>query len=437
MTSRDVPRAWHRIGAALTLTAVLAAGCGGGDDDAGAAEEAAAETTTTTTDAPTTTVAPPTPEPQELGSGPDLGISDPWFTDALGTRIDGSGSGDWSVYALLDGHLGLSAANAGHDLVVFRPNALGDPITPLVSGAEHPLWEIDDLDGWIAALPPEFTVTPVASTSVSGQPVRVLDVVMPPDSCTSSDCVEFLTNGATKVGLDGYNARRVWWIDQGDEDPIVVTARDLLGDVDFSPVDELLATFTLGEPAPNPIPLGTPYWELGADGDVPAGPISVPAASGIELTMPYTTYATHARDLLELWTSRGHVQVLLAAQTDTGDPIASIDDAIDALASAGLALTEIDPATSDHSITWRLFDGELAAQPSSDSRPKPIHTPEDVPWFLDVTVRIWLTDTERGVLMISAGKRDFDTPPLDDPYYLEEAIDLGAEVARTLELDDR
>jgi hypothetical protein len=148
---------------------------------------------------------------------------------------------------------------------MFRPSNLADPDQP---GA--PLeelagdWPLDDINGWLDALIPGVVDGEPVDTTIGGLDAVQFDVAITDEvECGEDFCVAFATsrglNGMSFEPPSGYSFEppsgyRVWWIDGGDEAPIVINIGDG-SDPEFTErAQAVLDTMTFESVGPNPIP---------------------------------------------------------------------------------------------------------------------------------------------------------------------------------------
>lgn len=181
-----------------------------------------------------------------------------WF-DSLGTEIEVDVDEGWTAHRHTDGRVVLGDAftqgPGDNDVIFIRATELADPTRPTRVVDEWFSWPADDIDAWIDAAAPGVNISGVRNIEVGGYPATTFDVVIDPDEidCVSKGCIRFATNGSTYAFLgigDGY---RVWFVEQGEFEPLVIVSAAERGlDEFFLEVDELIATIDLGVPQPMP-----------------------------------------------------------------------------------------------------------------------------------------------------------------------------------------
>lgn len=270
-------RGWLMAAAAFAVVVVVVGAVwlfGGGTNDA--PPVTTPETVTSTTEAsateeqevPSTT----TPESTEttVAAGDNDGIltiefdfvpKQTWRVESLGTPFDVDIEGDWFVQPNTRGWTVFSHYQSigpgDRDVVFFRPSALSDPSDPLLVGI--PGWSVGDLETWLTSMADVLDVTPPVAVEVGGVPGLVFDVEVTPDvDCTTvgeENCVKFVRNALdSDLGFAPGFRYTVYWLEQGDFDPIVIAigARVSIFDDWKVAAEALLANVTFGEPRMHP-----------------------------------------------------------------------------------------------------------------------------------------------------------------------------------------
>ncbi len=175
------------------------------------------------------------------------------FTLTLGQR--------WAVQPNRDGRFVISdpraTAPGQNDLIFLRASQLIDPTNPRAPATERGEgWPVHDIGGWIDAVIPEIQVTNVEDTTVGGSQAITFDVEVADElGCVTGACIEFATNTRSDAFFGPDALYRVWWISQGDLDPIIVVASALQPPDEYlALVDAVIASLAIGDPAPNPVP---------------------------------------------------------------------------------------------------------------------------------------------------------------------------------------
>lgn len=230
--------------------------------------------TTASTEAPVAAATTLRPSPSTTATTPEVTLLDVegsslgavwldpgrYLVPTLGTPITLQLPDGFGVMPNRDGRTvffgdAFRAEPGGNELVLHRPRQFIDPTNPKVPAAERGAWPIDDVRGWIDALIPEIVVTDVQELTISGFDVVRFDVDVTDElGCVSVVCIEYATNGATGSFLGPEPIWRVWWISQGELDPILVTVGAVRNRTEFLALATgIVENMEIGEPAPNPV----------------------------------------------------------------------------------------------------------------------------------------------------------------------------------------
>lgn len=461
--------AWRRLVAAGVLGVALTA-CGGSESDGPA-------------DATQTDVQSPEPEPVDEtadaadsdGGSPDesedpadddvaTGAADPvapdeasdgglydaeatplagWFTpfepgiyrtDAVGTPTSFTTAERLSTQPNGGGHFVLSdVSSQGPDdrgLVFMRIGAFTDPAAPNTPVGSQTAWPNDDFLGWLENRPSTVIASEPIETTLGGKPALQVDLSLDETAeCgfAPGACVGFvLNNGQDIKALNPGSSYRVWVVNQGDEDPLLVSA-DIARPEDaawFDRADAVLDSVAFGDLQPNPArPL-----DPGAN--------EYPVFGGVAIVWPENISALTNGDerLVTVWASRGFHEVPLTGAPGTvtfadkpldvqGIELGSADDLIAAIAALGIATAELEPVIVD-GVTTRVFDVQAAGPPTIALRFASIDLQaDDLGWFAPLRGRIWLIEhPERGLMMLSANDYGPDEASLGQTREIAEAI---------------
>ncbi len=217
-------------------------------------------------------VTDPEPVTYELPPGVDGFAQDAllapgtYEVSALGTPFTITIAGDWFVQVNEPGHTVFSHPEAermgDRDVVFLRPTLLADPTNPGASLDRQVWWPLDDIEGWLDKLVDGIVAAGPEQTEIGGRPAVYFEVeITNEDVCgTFGYCAGFIINTFYDVGgISGQSfergfRHRVWWVDGGDEPPLVIIASTRSGDRSFEArADELLGSLVIGEPGPHPL----------------------------------------------------------------------------------------------------------------------------------------------------------------------------------------
>ena len=436
--------------APLLLMAALTAACGS-DGGATAVEDAATTVAPTTTEAePTTTTeaeaeeesADAEAEAADADAGP--AVFDPDATllttqfqgidpgtyrvDTIGTPLSITvGGGIW-VQPNADAFFVLSGADSqgpnDKDLVFLRVTDLADPTNPGAPPEEQEGWPAADLEGWIAALTPDIEVTEPEPTTAGGLDALRFDISLTDSAeCMPNpffSCIGFATNRLVNgKEITPGATLRVWWVDQGDESPLMVVA-GIARDSDsgwWETVDEMMATLAFGDVAPNPIPEGD-LLAAGLAGSATAGTVTLPILGGLSFDLPADEFINQFDDFGYAAVGFGDLaastEIFVAARTQplagspeqdwaASTPLATIDEAIAWLTEKGATITEIEGSTLD-GVAARVFDIEApeTSGPPPALMPLGVTEVDGFGWFAPPNGRLWMAETDLGILVVTA-----------------------------------
>ncbi len=189
--------------------------------------------------------------------------------DSLGVPVTMNIEGEWRIQYNQAGHTALSHPNpdsnrpGDRDLVLLRPTLLADPTRPQAQIGEQVPWPLDDIDGWLEnVIDGVVTETPPTQVMVGDRTATYFEVEVSDQAICGAFgfCVGFIINQIfpDPVGLSGWSfepgfRHRVWWIDGGDEPPLVLLANTRSDQTDFEiEADQLIDGLVIGEVGPHP-----------------------------------------------------------------------------------------------------------------------------------------------------------------------------------------
>lgn len=431
----------HGLAVAIGLAAMVLIACGG---DSAGSTTSEPPTTTAATSAPGST-APTTAQPATVAvfdggaqllekefSPLDAGT---YLVETLGTPFSLTADGNWFVQPNSAGRIVLtdpaSSGPGDRDVVFVRTTRLSAPQDPTPPWDDQEAWPVADIAGWLDSVMDGIVTTEPASTTLGGLPATVFDVSLDDSfDCGPDACAFFADNrGVNGLWFDPGVDYRIWWVDTGDEAPIAISVgAGNQGPAFFDRARELLDTVAFGEVRPHPIPEGD-LWTLCYPAEVPAGRIELGFGGGIAFELPseqfiYQELCAFAEIPLRL---PGAVDLVLPRFTPDGEAIASTDALVTTLTDFGLTLTELDATTVAGNPT-RVFD--LTDGPQGFRNPA-VKWDSDAQggWRPPFAGRLWVLETDRGLMMITAESFESDVALLD-------AMALAESVLSTLELID-
>jgi hypothetical protein len=187
---------------------------------------------------------------------------------SLGTPVTITIDGDWWVQPNIAGHTVFShpdsSSTGDRDAVLLRPTFIADPTQPGAPVDEQVAWSLDDIDGWLDEVVDGIVTSEPEATQFGGRDAVYFEVeITNEDVCgTSGYCAGFIINTIDDDGISGWSFepgfhQRVWWVDGGDHEPLVIIASTPSDDSGLSfqsDADQLLGTIQIGDPQPHPVP---------------------------------------------------------------------------------------------------------------------------------------------------------------------------------------
>ena len=316
----------------------------------------------------------------------------------------------------------LPSANADDRTITFRrTNLIPDPTEPTTRLDPGSGWPATDLDGWLARLDRDVVAaSDPAETTLGGLRATVVELTFACDAATCS-AGDLLTDPGLPIFTPG-STYRLWVVDQGDQDPIVVTvAVGQGGDLAwFDTADTILDSVDFEAIEPNPVQ------------QRPAGPVEVDAFDGIRLELPdeatvVEPYGGFARIIPEGFGSDGDLEFLTRPLDAAGSEIISTDQLLALLANEAVAVAELEPVTMNDQET-RVFSVNSGSFPSIvlQTRPEDLARDESG-WESPRLGQLWVTEhPERGLLILSA--ESFGNPAVTEPL-----ISWGTDLVASLE----
>lgn len=149
----------------------------------------------------------------------------------------------------------------GRAVLFMRPHVLADPTRPAAPPELQQLRPAQSMETWLDDLIDGVVTSGPERRTIGGRESIYFEAeITDPTICGASDyCVAFMLNAIDDEGaISGRSFwfgvhHRVWWVDQGDEPPVVIVVAAPSIDPDFPEADDLLATLDFGETRPHPI----------------------------------------------------------------------------------------------------------------------------------------------------------------------------------------
>ena len=418
--------------AGVWLVLVLAA-CGSGDD--ANANPAADPNPTPADTAPADTAPAPEPAREFVADAPlvvgelaslALELGSTWRVDTLHAPFTFSVTDELAVFANNDNYFVVASPTAtepsDRSLQFIRPARLSDPNDPDFDLAPTRGWDLQDVDGWLDAMPAGLAITGRTETTVGGLPALRYDATVTDDArdCfTNQPCATFgdASPWSVIIAERAFNYR-VWAVDLGEVEPVIIVAGYQEADSDWLDVAErVVGTVFFGDAEPNAIRLED------------AGMIELNVHDGVRLTSarPFALHGDRdgSASLADLaWRVRD-IEFLTRPNDVHADPIENSDALIAYLEENDFSVNELD-STVVGGIDTRVLD--VAASGFFEALSRTAETAAN--YAPAPRGRWWVTDhPERGLLITTAELFD----PAADPDQFAEVVAWGEELVASLE----
>lgn len=416
-SSPDTHRTMGTLVTVLAAGALLLGACGDDDTaDAGAPTQQA-DASPTTADAPDDEAST-----SETLVGPERIVGEfhaveagRWMIDTLGIPLVLELAGEWWVQPNHAGFTVLthpdSAGPQDRDIVFIRPSGLVEPgrVNDSPEGFRSQRgWPLSDIDGWLDRVLPGLVDGDPVDTTLGGRAAVRFDVAPSEDfPCGPEACAGFVTNEwIDSTHFEPGKRRTVWWVDGGVHGPLAVLVGRDAGDTDWLDTAEaVLDTVELGEPGPHPVGDEDPV-SLGLPGEVTAGEIVVtPHLGGLRFVIPEDRFIHQAPGFVAIMQPELPVEIdmVQVVETRDGTPIDTVDAAVARIAESTTTLEEIGTATIA-GADGRIFDMTAEATTAPGPEQAAFRTSEgcDCGWIPPAEGRLWLLDTPRGILLLTA-----------------------------------
>ena len=349
-----------------------------------------------------------------------------WRVDTLDTPFTLSTTEDLFVFANDNSFLALatptSTGPGDRDLSFIRPARLPDPFNPEYNLVPTRGWDVQDLDGWLDAMPAGVDVNNRTDITVGGFPAIRFDAIVNDDAqdCfPNQPCATFGDVAPWNVIIAEPNIEyRAWLVDLGEVEPLVIVTGFDAADSEWLDVaGEIVNTIGFGDLGPNSIRVAE------------AGTFELDVHDGITLTsdVPFVFNSDWGGSsaLAQLsWRVRD-VEFLTRPNGIDGNPIASSDNLITYLEEQGFPVTELDGTTVD-GVETRVL--EVGADRFLDALSRTSDT--SVNFAPSPRARWWVTDhPDRGLLVTTAEL--WDSTGSEEQF--EEVVAWGELLVSSLE----
>ncbi len=189
---------------------------------------------------------------------------------ALGTPLTITFEDDWFVQSNEPGFTAFSHPDSqgpgDRDVVFFRPTVFGDPVRPAAGIGAMELWPADEVsldrfEDWLALLPDGLVVGAPSRVEIGGRDAAFFEVEVADEfECGREGfCAGFLINTIGSDRITGWTFergahQRVWVVDGGDHQPLVIIAATPVDNRSFqATADDVLDTLRIGDSEPHPV----------------------------------------------------------------------------------------------------------------------------------------------------------------------------------------
>ncbi len=443
---------WVMMAAAVLL---VIAGCSSDGADAEVDASADATTTTEADVVKTDETEAPEPDADEQDVAPEFAADAPlldgffepiepgtWRHEDLGIPMSLDVADGWEVHPNERGLLALATSSSqgpgDNDVAFVRVHGLADPANYGEFTEDQEPWDAKDLDGWLDAMPEGLVAEGPERTTVGGRDATKFVVALDDRSLCGDNrfCVGFTGNEALgfylsfEVGVEYV----VYWVDMGEFDPLAIVVADA-GTVSGQRErgEAVVSSIAFGEPGANPAPLVDAPWEVGFAGEAAAGVIELPVAGGIAFDTAEEFFAFNAgpghAGIGPLSPAPAAIEFLTPMSGGGVDAIATVDDLVIAIGGLGIEAIpggtvelRIGTATIVDVATDRVISGPPPEEPTVEDIG--ILTGEDqmFGWQPPQLGRLWVVESERGLVAISAESYEGDDGFFDEMVALAESL---------------
>lgn len=355
-----------------------------------------------TVDIPTTTVPGDTQTRElsgELIAAGNTSIAGGTFlVDTLGTEVQFSADDLQQIFDNQNGHFSFapfaSSTTDDRRLSFRRVPFLPEPSTPMEPMSFAGGWPATDLEGWLAALDDTVVATEASAVELGGADAMFVELSF---GCESGAiCLPSVIRSERFPPLfNAGSSYQLWVVEQGEEDPIVVTAAiDQNGNRQwFEQAETILNTIEFGAVAPNPVR------------SEQAGSVELAVFDGIRFDLnddvlivePYSGFAR------VLASPTGDIEMLTRPLDTTGVAVTSTDQVIGLLLNEAVVVEELLPVVAG-GVPGRVFSIESGATPDIVLKTRSAElVRSEYGWEPPCCGHLWIFEhPERGLLIISA-----------------------------------
>lgn len=288
-------------------------------------------------------------------------------------------------------------------LTLRRTSLLPDPADPTSAVEAERGWPAEDLIGWLEALSDEVTAGDLMETTLGGRDATFVELEVGELSCDRQpECVSYAEDHSTPnqpIFTEG-SSYRVWVVDQGEEEPIVVVAA--IDDESLTPwfdeADLILATVKFETTEPSPVLRAA------------AGPVELDVFGGISIDLPEDVMIVEPFEGFARFIPTdiaGDVEFLTAPLDTDGIEVTTTDRLLQLLTDQGVDLTELESPTIGgfDARTFEVHSGQFP-KIALKTRIADLARPE-FGWESTHRGHLWIVEhPESGLLIVSAETLD-------------------------------
>ncbi len=434
-------------GLALAVVALLVAGACSGDDTTQAADSTDTDSDVVAVADTASDDAPPEEEAEKEETAADeedetdsddstaelplAGTVGPgvYTTDLIGTPVTFDLDRDWEVQSTSPGVFVMKdperSSSEVEVVLVMRVDSFAGPDeADALPGNPSYTGDPNDIDAWVDATGGGVIVEASDNRTISNASAEVRDLKL--DESGSGGLTEICGPGpdercffvaATRTETVPFfivrtgEYYRMWLIDQGDEEPILVSAHAEADDPGWldDRAEALVAGLTLGDPAPHPVaPIEGNAWEAGQLSTVPAGEATFPAMGGVSMTLPEELFVNQADSCLGIeanapdddspsypptvWVGRSDSYGLEAGSLTSVEDVLDLYEPAERPQPTGESLTALGEELAGYRVTGvgdPLFENMIACGGNFTLRFGP-------------EAEVFLAETDEGVLFLAA-----------------------------------
>ncbi len=301
----------------------------------------------------------------------------------------------------------LTTENADDRTITFyRTGLLPDPAAPTARLDPTSGWPATDLGGWLDVVGDSVTATDPTDTLLGGLDAVSVELEFPCQEERRAECRAGKPQADPDLPMFTPGSRyRLWVVDQGAEDPIVVIVA--IDDDDetewFDRADAILSSLEFASIEPNPVRRA------------PAGPTDLAVFDRIRVELPDEIAVVEPHDgfaRLLLPSLGGDVEFLTRPLDTDGAEVASTEQVLQLLRAEAVVVTELD-AVDLGGFVAQVFEIDSGNFPNVVLKTRAEDLARDeFGWESPHTGHLWIVEHgDRGLLIVSTEALRPDSDP--------------------------